>query len=63
MEVRHKANKSRLTGFVAGLGPKTTWDKPEKQVTKVERTLAFALLLGSYIHACAADACHYLPAL
>jgi len=41
VEVRHNAKKNRLTGFVAGLGPKTTWDKPEDQITKVERTLAF----------------------
>ena len=40
-EVRHNAKKSRLSGFVAGLGPKTTWDKPEEEITKVERTLAF----------------------
>ena len=41
VEVRHNAKKSRLSGFVAGLGPKTTWDKPEEEITKVERTLAF----------------------
>eukprot|EP00092_Neocalanus_flemingeri_P009551 GFUD01010280.1.p1 GENE.GFUD01010280.1~~GFUD01010280.1.p1 ORF type:complete len:1519 (+),score=509.70 GFUD01010280.1:91-4647(+) len=41
VEVRHNSNKSRLTGFIAGLGPKTTWDKPEEEITKVERTLAF----------------------
>ena len=41
VEVRHNAKKTRLTGFVAGLGPKTTWDKPEEEITKVERTLAF----------------------
>jgi hypothetical protein len=41
VEVRHNAKKSRITGFIAGLGPKTTWDKPEEEITKVERTLAF----------------------
>ena len=41
VEVRHNAKRSRLTGFVAGLGPKTTWDKPEEEISKVERTLAF----------------------
>jgi ATP-dependent RNA helicase TDRD9 len=41
VEVRTNTKKSRLTGFVAGLGPKTAWDKPEEEITKVERTLAF----------------------
>jgi len=41
VEVRHNSKKSRLIGFVAGLGPKTIWDKPEEEVSKAERTLAF----------------------
>ena len=30
-----------MSGFIAGLGPKISWDKPEETISKVERTLAF----------------------
>jgi len=41
VELRLDKKKSKITGFVAGLGPKTIWDKPLNQLTKSERTYAF----------------------
>ena len=41
VEVRTNSNKTRLTGCVSGLGPRTDWAKPAAEVSKVERTEAF----------------------
>ena len=32
---------TKITGFIAGLGPKTVWDKPLEQVSRSERTQAY----------------------
>merc|ERR1711972_1144500 len=39
VELRVNSDKTRIVGFIAGLGPKTIWDKPMDSVTKVQRTL------------------------
>ena len=41
VELRVNSDKTRIVGFIAGLGPKTIWDKPLDSVTKVERTHAY----------------------
>merc|ERR1719334_3014550 len=41
VELRTNTEKTRLTGCVSGLGPKTDWRKPVSELTKVERTEAF----------------------
>ena len=39
---RHNNTKiTKITGFIAGLGAKTIWDKPWENVTKSERTHAY----------------------
>jgi len=41
VELRLNQKKSKITGFVAGLGPKTIWDKPLNQLKRSEKTHAF----------------------
>ena len=41
VELRVNPDKTRIIGFLAGLGPKTIWDKPLETVTRVERTHAY----------------------
>ena len=41
VEMRMNKEKSRLIGFIAGMGPKTIWNKPESSITHTERTEAF----------------------
>ena len=41
MEVRHSPDKSRITGCISGLGPRTDWEKPLEEVTRAESTEAF----------------------
>ena len=38
VELRLSEDKTSIIGFIAGLGPKMSWDKPMEKVTKVERT-------------------------
>ena len=38
VELRVNKAKTKLTGFVAGLGPKMIWDKPMDRVSRSERT-------------------------
>ena len=41
VEVRLNSKKTRLTGFIAGMGPQTVWDKPQEMISRTERTAAF----------------------
>merc|ERR1712013_444455 len=38
VEMRTNQDRTRITGCLSGLGPRTHWDKPEGQVTMAERT-------------------------
>jgi len=40
VEMRMNKEKSRLIGFIAGMGPKTIWNKPVDLITHIERTEA-----------------------
>ena len=41
VEMRTNANRTRITGCLTGLGPRSDWGKPEELVDSVERTEAF----------------------
>jgi hypothetical protein len=41
VEVRHSPDKSRITGCISGLGPRTDWERPLEEVTRAEREEAF----------------------
>ena len=41
VEMRANQERSRITGCLSGLGPRTHWDKPDEEVTSAERTEAY----------------------
>ena len=41
VEMRTNPSRSRITGCVSGLGPRTDWDRPEEEVTRAMRTEGF----------------------
>ena len=41
VEMRANQDRTRITGCLSGLGPRTHWDKPDEQVTMAERTEAY----------------------
>jgi len=41
VELRVNSEKTKIIGFIAGLGPKMLWDKPRERVTKGERTHSY----------------------
>ena len=41
VELRVNKDRTKITGFIAGLGPKMLWDKPREKVTKGERTHSY----------------------
>ena len=41
VEMRTNHDRTRITGCLSGLGPRTHWDKPDEQVTMAEKTEAY----------------------